>query len=38
MRVLPESQTLLLVLETAEVPQNLLKAWTVAEHLWYKND
>jgi hypothetical protein len=37
MRVLPESQTLLLVLETAEVPQNLSKAWTVTEHLWDRN-
>jgi hypothetical protein len=36
-RVLPESQTLLLVLETAKVPQNLLKAWTVTEYLWYRN-
>ena len=33
MRVLPESQTLLLVLEAAEVPQNLLKAWIVADQL-----
>ena len=37
MRVLHECQTLLLVLETAEVPQDLLKAWTVTEHLWYIN-
>ena len=37
MRVVPESQPLLLVLETAEVPQNLLKAWTVTEHLWHGN-
>jgi hypothetical protein len=37
MRVVPESQTLLLVLETAKVPQNLLKAWTVTEYLWYRN-
>ena len=37
MRVLYESQTSILVLETAEVPQNLLKAWTVTEHLWHRN-
>jgi hypothetical protein len=37
MRVLPESQTVLLVLEMAEVPQNLFKAWTVTEHLWHRN-
>jgi hypothetical protein len=34
MRVLPESQTSPLVLETAKVPQNLLKAWTVTKHHW----
>ena len=37
MRVIPESQTSPLILETAEVPQNLLKAWIVTEHHWYKN-
>jgi hypothetical protein len=34
MRVLSESQTLLRVLETAEVPQNFLKTSTGTEHLW----
>jgi hypothetical protein len=37
MRVLRESQTFLLVLETEEVPQNFLKAWAVTEHLWHGN-
>ena len=37
MRVIPESQTFLLDLETAEVPQYLLKARTVTEQFWYKN-
>lgn len=37
MRILFESQTLPLVLETAEVPQNLLNAWAVTENLWHKN-
>jgi hypothetical protein len=37
MRIIPESQMFLLVLETAEVPQNLLKAWTPTEPLWYRN-
>jgi hypothetical protein len=37
MRVFPESQTFLLVLETAEIPQNLLKARSIAENLWYGN-
>jgi hypothetical protein len=37
MRVVPESQPLLLVLETAKVPQNLLKARTVTEYLWHRN-
>ena len=37
MGILPESQTLLLVFETAEVPQNLLKAWAVTENLWHRN-
>jgi hypothetical protein len=35
MRVVREGQTFILVLETEEVPQNLLKAWTVTEHLWH---
>lgn len=30
-RVILERQTFRVVLETAEVPQNLLKAWTVTE-------
>ena len=38
MRVLPESQTALLVLEMAEVPQNLFKAWAFVEHLWHRNE
>jgi hypothetical protein len=37
MRVLFESQTFLIVPETAEVPQNLFKAWIVTEHLWYRD-
>jgi hypothetical protein len=37
MGVVPEVQTFLLVLETAEVPQNLLKAWISTEPLWYRN-
>ena len=37
MRVLLKSQTSLLVLETAKVPQNLLHAWIVTENLWYEN-
>lgn len=30
---LSETQTFLLIIETAKVPQNLLKAWIVTEHL-----
>jgi hypothetical protein len=37
MGVLLESQTLLLVLKKAEVPQNLLDAWIVAEDLWNRD-
>jgi hypothetical protein len=37
MRVLLKSQTLLLVLETAKVPQYLLNAWTVTENIWHEN-
>jgi hypothetical protein len=37
MRILFESQALPLVLETAEVPQDLLKAWTTTEQLWHRN-
>jgi hypothetical protein len=33
MRELSETQTFLLIIETAKVPQNLLKAWIVTEHL-----
>jgi hypothetical protein len=36
-RVVPESQTFLLIIETVEVPKNLLKAWTVTEKLWHSN-
>ena len=36
-RVLSEGQTLLLVLEMAEVPKNLLNARIVIEHLWHRN-
>ena len=35
-RVLAESQTFLLVLKPAEVPQNLLKAWIVTKNLWHR--
>jgi hypothetical protein len=37
MRVLLESQSLFLVLDTAKVPQNLLKAWNVTKHLLHRN-
>lgn len=37
MRVVPESQTLLLVIETAKVPQNLLNTWVVTEHHWHRS-
>ena len=37
MRVLPESQTLPFVLEAAEVPQNLLKARIITDHLLHRN-
>ena len=33
MRVLFESQTFLLIIKTAEIPQNFLKTWIVTEHL-----
>ena len=36
-RVVPESQTMLLILETAEVPKNLFKAWIFTEELWHEN-
>jgi hypothetical protein len=29
---------LLLVLQAAEVPQNLLKARIITDHLWHKNE
>ena len=38
LRVLPKGQTLLLVLEMAEVPQNLFNARIVTEHLWHRNE
>ena len=37
MRVVLESQTFLLVLNTAEIPQNLSKARILTKHLWHKN-
>ena len=37
MGILLESQTILLIPETAKVPQKLLKTWTVTEHLWHRN-
>ena len=36
MRVFPESQASRLVLDTAEVPQNLLNAWIATESHWNK--
>lgn len=38
MGVLAESQTLLLVLQAAEVPQNLLKARIITDHLWHRDE
>ena len=38
MRVVPESQTMLLILETAEVPKNLFKTWIVTEEFWHRID
>ena len=37
MWVVHECQTFLLILEKVEVPKDLLKAWSVTEQLWHRN-